>query len=146
MVAVPERAPDGGQRLVGELAREVHGDVPRPRDGRGAAGREELLERDAERRAGLLLDLADGRGRGRRGARDRARARTSSASSAVDRLAGERAVGHDADERALERADVGVDPLGDALERVAADVEPVLLRPLAQDGAGGWSRPAGGRR
>ena len=43
--------------------------------------------------------------------------------------------GDDADQRALERADVGVDALGDQLERGRVDVlELVLLHALAQDG------------
>ena len=40
-----ERPPDRGQGLVGELACEVHGDLARPRDRRGAARREQLLDR-----------------------------------------------------------------------------------------------------
>ena len=51
-----------------------------------------------------------------------------------DRAAGERAERDDADQRALERADVGVDALGDELERAGLDVvELVLLHALAED-------------
>ena len=56
-----------------------------------------------------------------------------------DRAAGERAVGDDADQRALERADVGVDALGDQVDRDRIDAcQRVLLHALAQD------RPARG--
>ena len=48
--------------------------------------------------------------------------------------AGQRAEGDDADQRALERADVGVDALGDQLERVGVDAaDAVLEHALAQD-------------
>src|SRR5579859_252320 len=42
VVAPAEVPADGGQRLVGELAREVHGELARPRDTTGAIGGEEL--------------------------------------------------------------------------------------------------------
>src|SRR4051794_33626934 len=57
VVAPAERLADGRQRLVGELARQVHGDLARPGDWSGAARREHRVDRDAERVAGLLLDL-----------------------------------------------------------------------------------------
>ena len=51
----------------------------------------------------------------------------------------ERAEGDDADQRALERADVGVDALGDLLERVlVGELDVVVVGALAQD------RQAGG--
>ena len=64
-----------------------------------------------------------------------------------DRPAGERAEGDDADQRALERADVGVDALGDQLER--AGVDAARRRPGARacaGSSGAWRSRAGGRR
>ena len=78
VVAVAERAADRRQGLVGELAREVHGDLAGPGDGGGAARGEQRVDRDAEGGGGLLLDLARRRladvdapapGRGRRAPR-----------------------------------------------------------------------------
>src|SRR3954453_8721503 len=60
VVAAAEGAADRRQRLVGQLAREVHGDLARPGHGRSAAGGQQLVERDSERGTRLLLYLAHG--------------------------------------------------------------------------------------
>ena len=48
----PNCLADRRQRLAGELAREVHGDLARPGDARGAGAGEELLGGDAEQLTG----------------------------------------------------------------------------------------------
>jgi hypothetical protein len=58
VAAAAEGRPDRRQRLVGQLAREVHGHLARPGDGLGARGRQQLRRADAERRARRLLDVA----------------------------------------------------------------------------------------
>ena len=92
------------------------------------------LDRDAERLGGALLDLADGRR-----AATPAQLGIEAGEHLVGELggdgaAGERAEGDDAHERALERADVVGDALGDQLERAGStSAMPVLLDALAQD-------------
>ncbi len=62
MITSAELAADCGQRLSGELAGEIHGDLARPRDARAARGGEQLLagETRSDRSGGL--DLGDGAG------------------------------------------------------------------------------------
>ena len=141
VVAPAELPADRRQRGAGELAREVHRELARPGDARRAPAREELLGRDPEVAAGGGLDLADRVPRGTRGSGRAGRGCRAprSASSAVSGPAGERAEGDDPDQRALERAHVALDVLGDRLERrVVGELDAVVLRALAQD------RQAGG--
>ena len=58
MVAAAEARADGRERLVGVLAREVHGDLPRPGDPGGAAGESELVAGEAEGLGSDVLDRA----------------------------------------------------------------------------------------
>ena len=56
----------------------------------------------------------------------------------VERAPRERGEGDDADERALERANIGVDALGDCLERTfVGELDAVVGGALAQDGDAG---------
>ena len=59
----PKARPIGRQRRVGVLAHEVHRDLARPGDAGGAAGRQELLARDAEGRGGQRPGSARADGR-----------------------------------------------------------------------------------
>src|SRR4051794_29856649 len=54
VVAPPEGAADRRQRLVRELAREVHRDLARPGQRRRTARREQIVHRDLERLADAL--------------------------------------------------------------------------------------------
>ena len=119
MVAAAERAPDRRQRRVGELAREVHGDLARP--GRRPAAR--LGETSSSSEMSKSWQMRRWISSTERAAR--AQVRVEAAEHLLgerrrDRPAGQRAEGDDADQRALERADVGVDALGDQLERARA--------------------------
>src|SRR3954452_19918493 len=63
-VVAPTEAPaDLGERELGRLAREVHGDLAGPDQARGAAGGEQLAAGDAEGLADRVLDRLDGWGR-----------------------------------------------------------------------------------
>src|SRR5438067_42604 len=103
VVAPAEVPADGGQRLTGELPREVHGELAGPGDACGAARGEKLFRQDSKELAGGRLDLGDG-ARGLRG--------SVVWIEAVEHLFGERprygpsgegAECDDADEGALER-------------------------------------------
>src|SRR5215216_1060018 len=59
-VVAPEVPGDVDERELGQLAREVHRDLPGPRDSRGSAGREHRGTRHAERGADGVLDRGDG--------------------------------------------------------------------------------------
>src|SRR5713226_10482230 len=59
VVATAELPAEGRKRGVGELAGQIHGDLARPSDARGAAAREQLLERDVEGRAAGKLNVTD---------------------------------------------------------------------------------------
>src|SRR3954447_15764554 len=59
VVAAPEGAPDRGQRLVGELAREVHGELARPVEAGGTDVGEHVVELDLEVLADAPLDFLD---------------------------------------------------------------------------------------
>src|SRR5438445_232540 len=52
VVTISELPTDGGERSVGQLPREVHGELARPGDARGTAGRDEIVEGEAERVGG----------------------------------------------------------------------------------------------
>src|SRR6476646_10524523 len=52
VVAPAEAGADRGQGRARVLTGEVHGDLPRPGQARGAIGRQELVEREAERLGG----------------------------------------------------------------------------------------------
>src|SRR3954470_18305912 len=62
VVASSEGAADGGQALAGVLAGEVHGDLARPGDARGAAGGQQVLAADVEELARGGHDPVDGGG------------------------------------------------------------------------------------
>src|ERR1035441_4566672 len=62
VVASTEVPSDGGQRFAGELACEVHGELARPCDPRGAGAGGELLGREVEELTGGALDVGDGAG------------------------------------------------------------------------------------
>ena len=148
VVAPAELPPDGGQRLACELAGEVHGELSRPGDTRGARGGEELLaERSKCSQAAAWISATV------RGVAAAARAWVEAVEDlarelAGERPAGERAEGDDADQRALERAHVACDALGDHLERVVVgELDVVVVGALAQDRqAGGERRAARCRR
>ena len=113
VVAAAERPADRGQRLVRELAREVHGDLARPRDGAGAAARTAAPRRTRRRRRRCCSWMA--RTLGRAGLRLGVEAGEHLLGElGGDRPAGERGEGDDADERSLERPDVVRDAVGDA--------------------------------
>ena len=59
MIATTELSADGGQRLAGQLAREIHGHLSRPRDASGSSGGEQLIGGQPEVLAGGELDVAD---------------------------------------------------------------------------------------
>ena len=60
VVTAAESASDFGERFVGELTAEVHGDLPWIGEGLGAAGADEVAFRDTEVTADLVLDELDG--------------------------------------------------------------------------------------
>src|SRR6266480_7883581 len=48
VIAAVEGVGDGGEREVGELSRQVHGELASPGDGGGAGGGEDRLDAEAE--------------------------------------------------------------------------------------------------
>src|SRR3954447_1559738 len=133
VIAPAEAASDRRQRLVGEFACDVHGDLSRQRYARGAVTREELGAADAEDVRGGLLDLLHGAGGVLLAAWVEAlehltRKRWRRA------LAAERRIGDHADQRPLERADAGVHVASDLGEGLVRDLgEGVDARALAED-------------
>src|SRR6185436_18885941 len=67
VVAPAERTADLGEAVAGVLAREVHGDLARPRHTRGAARGQQVVRGDREGVRDELLDSLDGRWRARAG-------------------------------------------------------------------------------
>src|SRR5262245_42947479 len=63
VVAAAEAAGYVGEREVGVLAREVHGDLARPHEAGGAAGGQQLVARDVEGLADRVLDRLERRSR-----------------------------------------------------------------------------------
>ena len=118
VVTSSEVTPDRRQRLVGQLAREVHRQLPGPGDPRSAGG-----DRSSSVRAqtgGTWRPGCRGSWRGTWGAgrsRGKRPSRTSPGELARQRSGGQRAEGDDADQRALECPDIGLDAVCDPLER-----------------------------
>src|SRR4051794_28032494 len=62
VIAASEGPADGGERGVGELAGEVHGELARPGESGDPAGGEQLVAGQAELVAHHRLDVVDGGG------------------------------------------------------------------------------------
>src|SRR4029077_21119618 len=99
VVAAAEVPADGGQRLVGELAREIHGELARPRDTTRAVAGEELGGRELEVLANRGLDVGQ---RSRPGLAWVERVEDVVRELSREGAAGERGESDDTDERALE--------------------------------------------
>ena len=114
MIAVAEKGTDRDERRVGELAREVHGDLAGEDDAGDARFRLERVERDVEVRGHGLLDDGDGGRAG--GRRPHEIAEHLARELEIGLPAGEARIGEDADEGALELSYVALDVLGDELD------------------------------
>ena len=132
VVAATEVAPDGGQRLVGELARQVHarsGAARRAgRCGSGTRARRSESSKRSHTASWISRDRAvGGGGAGHQSVQHLGGER------AVDGAAGQRVERDDADQRALERADVGGHAVGDDLEALGSASSIRRRHALAQD-------------
>ena len=134
VVASPELPPDLGQRGVGQLARQVHGHLPRIRDSLRAPRAHELVERDPEPLGDRLLDPRDGH------LGCSVALREDVLQHVLSEIDGHRAVGQrrerdHARQRALELPDVRGDSTGDEGQDVGLGDRDVLgVDLLAQDG------------
>ena len=131
VVAAAEGLPDLGQREVGQLPAQIHGDLPRRHQHPAAGLAAEVVDGDPE----ILRRRGDDGRRGDLGpvvVGDRVLEHDLGQRQvhALPVEAGERG---DPDQRTLELADVGLDLRRDELEHVRRRVQPVLGRLLAQD-------------
>ena len=137
VAAAEARGRSPGASALGELAREVHGDLARPGDGGRAAGARGA-RRARRRTPAPVTSWISRRGRAAsaaRASRVEAGEDLGAPASAIGGSPGERGVGDDADERALERADVVGRRGRRSRSRTpsSAIVDAVVLGALAQD-------------
>ena len=128
MVAAAELGADPGERHVGVLAAEVHGEVARHGEARRAPRARELVAAQAVVLAHLADDALEARPAARHGRGPERLAHERQ----VDRPAGERRVRLDARERALELAHVGAPLLGEVARHLRREAHPEGAR-LALD-------------
>ena len=131
VVAVAELGADLGQREVGELAAQVHRDLPGHHQVPAAARAGELVDREPEVRRGLGDDQRRG-DLGLAALGDQV-LEHDLGQGHVDLLAVEVGERRDPDQGTLELADVGLDLAGDELQHVGRRREPVHRGLLPED-------------
>ncbi len=133
VVTAAEALADRRQRRLGEVATQVHGDLTRVGDLRGAFVAAQFADVHAELTRDLALYHLD-RDRLRVAVREDVLQRLLGEVD-VDRSAGDRGVADDPAQGALELADVGRHAAGDVFEDLAVgDREPLRLHLAAKDG------------